>query len=143
MKKVKSGEKGTKAALLYLEVNQLEQLLGSIMQDYGGKVVYKFNFGKSTEGRPLDAYTFMLGTDAAEAEKEMKKRPSVFINAVHHARELTTISQVAYTMIALLHGYEHGNEEYAELMRNAAIIFVPMINPDGVAMIDDLYRNQS
>jgi len=38
------------------------------MQDYGDKVVYKFNFGKSTEGRPLDAYAFMLGTDPAEAE---------------------------------------------------------------------------
>lgn len=72
----------------------------------------------------------------------MTSRPSVFINAVHHARELTTISQVTYTMLAMLHGYEHGNEEYVELMSNSAIIFVPMVNPDGVAMIDDLYLNR-
>mmetsp|Transcript_36381 Transcript_36381/g.44436 ORF Transcript_36381/g.44436 Transcript_36381/m.44436 type:complete len:96 (+) Transcript_36381:346-633(+) len=69
----------------------------------------------------------------------MRERPSVFINAVHHARELTTISQITYTMMALLHGYEHHVEEYVELMRNAALIFLPMVNPDGVATIDDLY----
>ena len=45
-------------------------------------------------------------------------------------------------MLAMLHGYEHGNEEYAELMSNSAIIFVPMVNPDGVAMIDDFYLNK-
>lgn len=83
------------------------------------------------------AYAFMLGIDnPAHAASELKKRPSIFINAVHHARELTTISQVAYTMLSLLHSYERNQTSEIELMKNTAIIFVPLVNPDGVAMID-------
>ena len=62
------------------------------------------------------------------------------IDAVHHARELTTISQVIYTMMALLHGYEHGNQEYKALMENGAIVFIPMVNVDGVTYIDEIYQ---
>ena len=62
------------------------------------------------------------------------------LNAVHHARELTTISQVVYTMMALLHGYEHDNKEYRALMQNGAIIFIPMVNVDGVTFISKKYE---
>ena len=72
--------------------------------------MYDFILGESAEGRSLNGYAFMLGTDAENWEDELKKRPSIFINAVHHARELTTISQVIYTMLSLLHGYEHQNQ---------------------------------
>ena len=82
----------------------------------------------------------MLDTDAENWEAELKTRPSIFINAVHHARELTTISQCVYTMMSLLHKYEHGQNEYVKLLKHSAIVFMPMVNPDGVAMIDMYFR---
>jgi len=82
------------------------------------------------------AYALMLGATKESYEQELKSRRSIFLNGVHHARELTTISQIMFTMLGLLHGYEHGNREYIDLMTNAAIIIVPMVNVDGVFYID-------
>ena len=62
------------------------------------------------------------------------------IDGVHHARELTTISQVVFTMIQLLHGYEHADEEMIALMQNAAIVFIPTVNVDGFTYISDNYK---
>ena len=62
------------------------------------------------------------------------------INAVHHARELTTISQVVFTMMTILHGYEQGNQDFIAQMSNGAIIFIPMVNVDGVTYISDYYQ---
>lgn len=46
-------------------------------------------------------------------------------------------------MLSLLHKYEHGDAELIELLKRAAIIFVPLVNPDGVAMIDDNFLQTS
>ena len=108
-----------------------------MLLDYKGEVVYDLELGKTSEGRPIMAYVFMLGTTTSTFENDLKGRRSILIDAVHHARELTTISQVVYTMMALLHGYEHGNQEYKALMENGAIVFIPMVNVDGVTYIDE------
>ena len=42
-------------------------------------------------------------------------------------------------MMAILHGYEHGKAEYTGVMKNGAIIFMPMVNVDGVTFISDKY----
>lgn len=112
MEKLVTGSLGN-----YLTMGELDDLLGSMLADYEGEVVYRYEYGTSYEGRPLTAYAFMLGTSQAGFEKELVSRRSILIDAVHHARELTTISQVVYTMLALLHGYEHGNPEYAAMMQ--------------------------
>jgi len=86
------------------------------------------------------AYAFMLDVKPSQAQNEMKSRKSILLDGVHHARELTTISQVLYTMLELLHAYENGQTEAIELLKNSAVIFIPMVNPDGVALIDDYYK---
>ena len=82
----------------------------------------------------------MLDVKPSQAQNEMKSRKSILLDGVHHARELTTISQVLYTMLELLHAYENGQTESIELLKNSAVIFIPMVNPDGVALIDDVYH---
>ena len=110
-----------------------------MMADYKDELIYDMELGKSIEGRPIMAYVFMLGTTKNDFEQDFSERQTILIDAVYHARELTTISQVVYTMLAMLHGYEHDNQEYIGLMENGAIIFIPLVNPDGVAYIDDYY----
>ena len=63
-----------------------------MMKDYENELVYEFSIGLTYEKRPMTAYAFMLGTNEADFADELKLRKSIFINAVHHARELTTIS---------------------------------------------------
>ena len=93
----------------YLKISELEDLFESMLEDYEGEVIYDMELGKTFEGRPIMAYVFMLGTTEQTFENDLKGRRAIMIDAVHHARELTTISQVVYTMLALLHGYEHDN----------------------------------
>ena len=88
------------------------------------------------------AYAFMLGTNPAQAQNELKARNSILLNGVHHARELTTISQIMYTMLELLHGYQHGKKEYVNMLENSAVIFIPTVNIDGFAYIDRKYTNE-
>ena len=91
----------------YLEAEELNDLLDSIMDTYGNEFVYEFSIGQSAEGRPIRAFAFMTGTTPEFFKSEMKERRSILIDGVHHARELTTISQVVLTMLSLMHGYEH------------------------------------
>ena len=64
----------------------------------------------------------------------------MLINGVHHARELLTISQVAYNMMAILHGYEHNRNDLRALLETSALVFIPLVNPDGVYYIDEAYK---
>ena len=124
----------------YLLKEELDDLMASIVAEYREKVVYDIEIGKSYEGRPIMAYAFMLGTTKEFSEHELQARRSVFINGVHHARELTTISQVVYSMLTYLHAYEHGLTELTEVMDQAALIFVPTVNVDGFTFISDTYK---
>ena len=46
----------------YLFVEELEDLMGTIIADYKDEVVFNFDLGDSFEGRPIKAYALMLGT---------------------------------------------------------------------------------
>lgn len=86
------------------------------------------------------AYAFMLGTTPETYKKDLKERQSILLDGVHHARELTTISQISYTMLRLLHGLEHGHDKFKHLLTKAAVIFIPIVNVDGVNYISDNYE---
>ena len=115
--------------------------MGTIIADYKDEVVFNFDLGDSFEGRPIKAYALMLGTTEELFQKELISRRSILINGVHHARELTTISQVAFTMIQLLHGIEHGKKDVIALLENAAVIFIPAVNIDGYSYISDQFKS--
>lgn len=68
------------------------------------------------------------------------KRDSILLTGVHHARELTTISQVVLEMLALLYRYEAGDIYTMMLLEKAAVITIPIVNVDGVDLIDKIYR---
>ena len=123
----------------FLLLPQLEEVLDAVVADYSDDLVYRYKIGETSEGRSIMAYVFMKGTDHFSFVSDLTKRPSIVLQAAHHARELVTVSQVVYQMVSLLHGLEHGNQEYEALVQNAAIIFIPTINVDGVAFISDYW----
>ena len=53
---------------IYLSMFELEDLMQSIIADYKQEVVYDFILGESKEGRPINGYAFMLGTDSEHWE---------------------------------------------------------------------------
>ena len=67
-------------------------------------------------------------------------RQSILIDGVHHARELTTISMVVYLMLSTLREYEQGDLHKKALLRDYALIFIPIFNVDGVYEIDRAFE---
>src|SRR6185295_11372749 len=57
-------------------------------------------------------------------------KPEIFYNAVHHAREAASLSQIIYYMWYLLDNY-NTDPEVKGIVDNAEMYFVPCINPDG------------
>ncbi|WP_026772355.1 M14 family metallocarboxypeptidase [Sediminibacillus sp. JSM 1682029] len=83
--------------------------------------------GESVEGRPL--YAFRVGTGKAK----------VLLNGSHHAREWLTsyllmqmaeAYSLAWTKKETISGFE-----IRDLLSKASIWFIPMVNPDGVTLV--------
>jgi murein tripeptide amidase MpaA len=73
------------------------------------------------------------------AKEAADQRPSILIDAAHHARELTSVSQVFYTMIRFLHGYLNNDEQVRKVLATSGLYFVPLVNYDGYAKISSVY----
>jgi carboxypeptidase T len=76
------------------------------------------------EGRPI--YFMKISDNANTNEAE----PQVLFDAVHHAREVITVSQIVYFMYYLCENYAT-NPEVKRLVDNIEFYFVPIVNPDG------------
>ena len=85
------------------------------------------------------SYIVMLNSSETTFENDLKARNSILLDAVHHARELTTISQTVFGLLTLLYKYERGDEQTLYLLEKGAVIFKPIVNVDGVALIDYYY----
>lgn len=71
-------------------------------------------------------YWMRISKNAAVDENE----PEVFYNALHHAREPMSMSQLIYFMWYLLENYET-DQEVGYLLDHTELYFVPCVNPDG------------
>ncbi len=57
-------------------------------------------------------------------------KPQILYNALHHAREPNSLSQLIFYMWYLLEGYGN-DDEVTYLVDNTSMFFVPIVNPDG------------
>ncbi|PAQ13833.1 hypothetical protein CD798_13485 [Bacillaceae bacterium SAOS 7] len=112
-----------------LKVYTYEQMtadLKEIVQWYPGLASLEV-IGKSVDGRNL--YALKLG----------KGREEVFINASHHAREHITTNVTMEMIDQYAYAYETNKkiDGYAvkNLLDQVSIYFVPMVNPDGVSLV--------
>ncbi|MCU0347262.1 MAG: immune inhibitor A [Saprospiraceae bacterium] len=77
------------------------------------------------EGRPL--YWVKISDNPNTDETD---EPEIFFNAVHHAREPNSMSQMIFFMWYLLDNYDT-DPEVKYLVDHTEIYFVPCVNPDG------------
>lgn len=80
------------------------------------------SIGKSEYGREIYAISIGHGT------------PTVFINASHHAREYFTTAIVMNQIQDLL-TRQKTDKNISELLEHVTFWFVPMVNPDGVTLV--------
>ena len=102
----------------YHSLDEIEAIMDWLLDSYEDTLLFDLQLGKSFNGEPIMAYVLMeTGPTVArssryELEQELSRRQSLLINAVHHARELTTITMTLYTLLHALHSYEHGDMAY-------------------------------
>jgi hypothetical protein len=53
----------------------------------------------------MPAFALALNASA----KDLLRRPAVYINGMHHARELTTLSMQTYMIVKILFNYVRGD----------------------------------
>ncbi|HZG72461.1 MAG TPA: M14 family metallocarboxypeptidase [Chondromyces sp.] len=89
--------------------------------------------GKSVDGRNL--YALKLGTGKEE----------VLINASHHAREHLTTNLVMEMIDQYAYAYENNQSingySVKKVLDRSSIWFVPMVNPDGVTLVQKGYKS--
>jgi hypothetical protein len=99
------------------------------------------SFGKTLEGRDMWVVKISDNVDQSESEE-----PSVFFNAMHHAREVMT-TEVALDLIGVLtSGVASGNERIKKWVDQNEIWIVPMVNPDGSNKVwtsDSMWRKNA
>lgn len=77
-----------------------------------------------------------------QVEQELKEhfheKPAIVLTGAHHAREHITIQTVLYTALNLIyHGLYRANEEHRQLLKQNKYYFIPSINVDGTAYIEE------
>jgi murein tripeptide amidase MpaA len=69
--------------------------------------------------------------------QDSKARPAIFLTGAHHARELITVQMTLYSALKLIHQALVANDEkYQNLLMQNVFYIVPIVNPDGVALIE-------
>lgn len=112
--------------------NQMTQDIDEIVATYSGLAEKKV-IGKSVDGRNI--YAVKLGKGSTE----------ILINASHHAREFMTTNIVMEMMDQYAQGYVKNStiDGYSvkSILDHTSIWFVPMVNPDGVTLVQKGHKS--
>lgn len=77
---------------------------------------------------------------ANEVDKHYFAKPSILLTGQHHSREHITVNTVMYTLLNLLHGGSvHHHADMRALLKEARYLFIPTVNVDGAAYIEQKY----
>jgi hypothetical protein len=108
----------------YFTFAQLQTILDQMRTLYPNLISAKSSIGTSIEGRPVFMIKISDNPDVDEAEPEM------FFNAVHHAREPMSMSQLIFFMWHILENY-NTDKDIKTLVNSTELYIVPCVNPDG------------
>jgi carboxypeptidase T len=108
----------------YFTYSEMMSILDEMQVKYPNLITTKKSIGKSLEERDIWMVKISDNPDVDENE------PEVFYNALHHAREAASLSQLIFYMWYLLENYD-SDAEVKYLIDNTAMFFVPCVNPDG------------
>lgn len=100
--------------------NQLDQMRSL----YPNLITVKSSIGSTDQGRSIFMVRISDNADVDENE------PEVLLNAVHHAREPISMTQLIFFMWHVLENYET-DKEIQTLVNSTEMYIVPCLNPDG------------
>lgn len=103
---------------------EMEQELDNMRLLFPTIVSEKFSIGTSIEGRDIWAVRISDNADTDEAE------PTVYYDAVHHAREPASMATMINYMYWLLENYST-DPQVSYIVNERESYFVPIVNPDG------------
>jgi len=109
----------------YFTFAEMTQILDSMALLYPNLITVKQALSPlSNEGRTI--WQVKISDNPAVDENE----PEVFYNALHHAREAQSLSQLIFYMWYILENYAT-NPDIKATLDNTELYFVPCVNPDG------------
>lgn len=118
----------------YYDVEETVRELQKLEQSYPDWAkLYNLNqylgIPTTQEGRYLYALQVSVNPERVEDE------PKVMLIGEHHAREITTHHAVIDAAKDLMEQAANGNQTYRDWLKNSAVWFVPVANPDGMAYV--------
>jgi carboxypeptidase T len=103
---------------------EMLDILDAMHATFPDLISAKESIGLTTEGRPIHMVRM---SNAPDVDQD---KPEVFYNALHHAREPASLSQIIFYMWHLLENYG-SDAEVTYLLDNMEFYIVPCVNPDG------------
>lgn len=108
----------------YLKPDEILTVIKQVADTYPN-LVHVEEIGKTIKGRPILA--IRLSTP-----ENIKYKPAVLFNAMHHAREVMTSEVAIDILLYLTKNFENPDTPLVtEWLSNLAIWIVPQVNPDG------------
>lgn len=108
----------------FYSFQEMEVILDQMRTLFPNLISAKTSIGTSVEGRPVYMIKISDNPDVDEPESEL------FLNAVHHAREPMSMSQLIYFMWHVLENY-NTDPEIKTLLNSTEMYILPCVNPDG------------
>ena len=109
----------------YYTYKEIEELLVQWQQEYPHEFSYEI-IGKSYEKRDIWAANL-----TAKTEQKASEKPAYYIDANHHAGEVTGSSVALYTIDYLLKKYRAGDQRVKRLLTDYTFYIIPRIAVDG------------
>lgn len=157
-----------KDGLNHLLLSDVNLLMASIQADFPD-LAKMYSIGKSYEGRDINILELSMGQTApnddevnvvqtkvskevavpasdeelvqTKSSDETNSKPAVLMTGATHARELISTSTNVYEMLKLLKkGAVSKEDKYANLLAQNKYYFMPILNVDGVAYIEEQWE---
>ncbi len=121
----------------YLTYQEVLDNLDAMRNKYPSLISARANIGNFvTNGTPDNTVTPSIGGNAlqwvriSDNPDSNETEPEILYDALHHAREPASLSQLIYYMWYLLENYD-SDENIKQIIDNTELYFVPVVNPDG------------
>jgi len=121
----------------YLTYDEAIIELDSMAMLYPELITAKTPIGDIQTHRGNEVYHFVISDNPNDSEGD---EPQLLYTALHHAREPNSLSQMIFYMWYLLENYEQ-DSEVQYLVDNTEMFFIPIVNPDGYMINEEIAPN--
>ncbi|EGR29279.1 zinc carboxypeptidase family protein, putative, partial [Ichthyophthirius multifiliis] len=87
--------------------------------------------GNTEENRDI----YLTCLTLLDKNNDLNNQQGVFINSLHHAREVMSLTMQLYTYAYLIYQYFQGDQQTIDFLKNNVIWFIPVVNVDGYEML--------